>query len=571
MKNNKKIISTLIVIMTLPFTNCTSFADNSVEWDNFDDEYSSDAALDGSRPVYAGRVSNVYQKGELMTVEEKEAVLAAMADETKSKVINDIYEGAKSYLSLSEAVPQMMIDLQQYNLTPDDLQVCFQALLNNYPDMYYVNRQYTYTNFGEGLVDACYISFDMTPEEASETQTQIDAEVDNILSLMQEGMSRADEIVVVNDYFTHHYTYDTEHFENPGDYTRHYTIPALFLDKTAVCQGFGLGFQYVMQKLNIPCITVQSTEMNHLWNLVQAKEGSDNWYHIDVTWNTDWVNTGQFTFFLKSDDEFKNLTVYGNTYPHYNYTPDGKATDTNYDNCAFSTAATTPVYGNGGWYYGKSVNDWDKADTIFKYNFLTNSSETIINVADEWALGVYADYKQFLYKGYYFNSAAAYNGKLYYNDARNIYVFDPSTEKSSVYLNAVSDDDKYKESIYSFSMDGNKITYGIATGYGDDYPKTYKTIEVMDTSNSIELNGITLSATLTDISNATDIYCVFYDADGRFLSMVSKKLNGENSASIEEDIPSSAENASVFAVKSSSSGLQPIGESLHSSDTLKSK
>ena len=136
MKNNKKIISILIVIMTLLFTNCTSFADNSVEWDNFDDEYSSDAALDGSRPVYAGRVSNVYQKGELMTVEEKEAVLAAMADETKSKVINDIYEGAKSYLSLSEAVPQMMIDLQQYNLTPDDLQVCFQALLNNYPDMY---------------------------------------------------------------------------------------------------------------------------------------------------------------------------------------------------------------------------------------------------------------------------------------------------------------------------------------------------------------------------------------------------------------------------------------------------
>ena len=76
-----------------------------------------------------------------------------------------------------------------------------------------------------------------------------------------------------------------------------YTILGPLTQKQGVCQGFARTFQYLLDRLGIPCETVygfsrspeNGREESHAWNLARL-DGS--WVHIDVTFDTT-VQSGQ--------------------------------------------------------------------------------------------------------------------------------------------------------------------------------------------------------------------------------------------------------------------------------------
>lgn len=559
MREYKRIISAILVLFMICISGSAAFA-LSLADEAY--EIGSVADLNGNHGDFTtlntGEIKNSYHTGKFMEAEEKEAILAAMEDEKKSQVINEIYNGIKAY--------QDVIYLEKYGINPDDLSVCYAAVMNNYPDMYYVNLRYSYTIFEDGEIDVFYPQYTMSADEVTATQSEIDAEVEMIMAQIQPGMSRIDQITAVTNYFADHYTYDHEHFQNPGDYVRHYTIPALFIDKTAVCQGFGLGFQYVMEKLNIPCVTVQSEAMGHLWNLVQAKEGSENWYHIDSTWNSQWSgesNINPYIFFLKSDNGIKNVEYSGVQYNYYDYTPDGWANDEAYDSLPLANVGGTAVYGNGKWYYGKGIYDWTSAYTIKAFDFSTFTEEGVADVSASWTpdgAGGWA------YEGYYWSNAVVYDNKLYYNDASNIYVFDPITGKSSIYKANPEGVVKNSQCIYEIKLSGNQLTYTTSGNYVDS-PVTEHTITLpsSSTGNMLEVKDGTANVTLTGIEGANNICFAFFGSDGRFISASMLTHDGTVEASVSNLIPEGAAELSVFAVDKSSSGLKPMGASVHKS------
>lgn len=569
MNNYKKIIPVFLMILALLFVNSVVFGDESSDLINEDftlvlseTDAKNDGGLSGnpgdSTTKFEGRVENSYHVGKLMTDEEQEAVLAAMQDAVKSQVIETIKTGIRA--------KEDIVDLQKYNITPDELNVCFQAVLNNCPDMYYLGMSYGYSIFEDGMIDVLYPEYTMEAEEIKATQAGIDAEVQKILDTIEPGMSRVEQIRMVNDYFAKNYHYDWEHFRNPGDYTRHFTIPALFIDKTAVCQGFGLGFQYVLEKLEIPCITVQSNEMNHLWNLVQAKEGSENWYHIDVTWNTQyWSESGasQYTFFLKSDDAFKTMKNGDVDISHHGFIPDGMATDTIYDNMPLTTnqIGTDIVSANGYWYFGKPSWAITTPETIYRINYSTGEYEAVVAVKDSWTV---ENTGGRAYSGYYFNSVWAYDNKLYYHDESKIYVFDPEIGSSKVFLANPKGVLTNTKCIYEMKLSGDTLIYTVAGDYLGNNPETQVyTVPLIDKGNTLEVSGGKVSVTLTDIEGANNICFAFFDAEGRFVGINMIAHSRESEADLDETIPSDVSNVSVFAVEKSSKGIKPIGQSMH--------
>ncbi|MBQ3736199.1 MAG: hypothetical protein II855_04620 [Candidatus Methanomethylophilaceae archaeon] len=66
-------------------------------------------------------------------------------------------------------------------------------------------------------------------------------------------------------------------------------ISGVFVDKRAVCEGYGLAFKYLCNMKSIPCVCVEgdatsdgTEKVGHLWNYVMM---GSKWYAMDVTWN----------------------------------------------------------------------------------------------------------------------------------------------------------------------------------------------------------------------------------------------------------------------------------------------
>ena len=67
-----------------------------------------------------------------------------------------------------------------------------------------------------------------------------------------------------------------------------------------VCAGYARAFQYLMQRLGIPCYycTGYAGE-DHAWNIIKLGE---DYYNVDVTWDD--TDTPTYDYFNKSDREF---------------------------------------------------------------------------------------------------------------------------------------------------------------------------------------------------------------------------------------------------------------------------
>jgi transglutaminase/protease-like cytokinesis protein 3 len=105
-----------------------------------------------------------------------------------------------------------------------------------------------------------------------------------------------DKVKILHDELLNHISYEYYH-----------EMEAAFLDGKADCSGYADAFCIVCQLAGIDCIVVYGTANNgqtnsdHAWNMVKL---GDTWYNVDVCWDD--VNHDNYTYFLKSDNAFKD-------------------------------------------------------------------------------------------------------------------------------------------------------------------------------------------------------------------------------------------------------------------------
>lgn len=180
-----------------------------------------------------------------------------------------------------------------------------------------------------------------TAEQVAEAIVKYNQRIDEIIKKAND-LEAADEYTArdaylakeVNRILTEEIKYDYVAYQNQNDPNY---IAAAYINTSygglvegkAVCGGYSTSYKVIMDKLGIPCITVNGYTNNkdqngnnaensvyHMWNYVwlevpeaqpqskaRAAENKSNWYSVDVTWDYSATNKYRYALLNKSSDE----------------------------------------------------------------------------------------------------------------------------------------------------------------------------------------------------------------------------------------------------------------------------
>ncbi len=225
------------------------------------------------------------------------------------------------------------------------------AFLTDHPEIFYID--FYKMTISAGRTNGVYSAFIDSGREANlyrdnglTTQPAVaaaiknfDAKIDEIVATVtakqEEDTYSARDVFLareVNKYLAENIKYDYAAYENKDD--ENYIAAAYIntsygglVEGKAVCGGFSTAYKVIMDKLGVPCITVNgySNQMDeygnydpssvyHMWNYVylEAPEAAaaysraatgGAWYSVDVTWSHSSFNKNKYAILQKYSDD----------------------------------------------------------------------------------------------------------------------------------------------------------------------------------------------------------------------------------------------------------------------------
>ncbi len=189
------------------------------------------------------------------------------------------YRDINSALSHMETDRELSREGLKAGLSEEDVDRIFQCVLMDHPEYFYVEG-YTYTKYTrlERLIrleiSGCYSCL---LEEAIEKQRQIEEGAEKFLKEIPKEASDYEKIKGIYEAIILQTEYDQEAPDNQNLYS-------VLAGGRSVCQGYAKAFQYLLNRLGIPCTTVFGEVFSgegHAWNLVKA---DGEYYYVDPTW-----------------------------------------------------------------------------------------------------------------------------------------------------------------------------------------------------------------------------------------------------------------------------------------------
>lgn len=107
-------------------------------------------------------------------------------------------------------------------------------------------------------------------------QAQIDAEVEDILSLVPENADDWETALIIHDELVRRITYDED-----ASLKHSHDIYGAFVEHRAVCQGYTYSMTYLAERLGMQCDEVYSD--THIWNKFSGFDSSE--CYTDITWD----------------------------------------------------------------------------------------------------------------------------------------------------------------------------------------------------------------------------------------------------------------------------------------------
>lgn len=174
----------------------------------------------------------------------------------------------------------------------------------------------------------------------------------------------------------------------------------LLIDGSTVCSGYAALYQDLLNRVGIPCVSVTSEPMEHVWNLVCI---DDRWYHVDVTWDDpspDTYGLVSHDFFLLTDEE---ISVGED--PHYDWVTDITCTDTRFSDAFWRDVYSRICFSDSQT--GYLIREHDFANYVYARDW-TTGKETAIYTEEM----PYVDIGQGTY-AYTRLGLSLWNGRLY--------------------------------------------------------------------------------------------------------------------------------------------------------------
>ena len=260
-----------------------------------------------------------------------------------------------------------------------------------------------------------------------------------------ENLTDVEKALLLHDRLALWCEYDYDNYLSGTIPESSYNAYGVLVLKDAVCKGYALAYDYLLEQVGIKADYCSSDDINHAWNIVYIDNKP---YHVDVTWDDPtWDTSGRVLHknFLRSTNgiiETGHIKSGKNTID-YTATP----TDTTYDEYFWQSSQTAFQLLDDKIYYidttQKSINLLNSTDG--------SDAEKIKNIPYEWKPSATS-----FYSGSY--SKLSCDGEfLYYNTPDTVIRFDPLTQTEEEFFkpDLTIFDDYYW--IYGFDIKDNKI------------------------------------------------------------------------------------------------------------------
>lgn len=361
------------------------------------------------------------------------AVYATPEDRGYTPLEQAIYDGLYDH--------SVFLDLSGFEPTSEELSAAFQHVYYTSAELFYVeiDEVYEITKNGAGRVVRFQPVYnDMTAEEIVEASVVLTDTIDRIVAGVKSTWSDLEKALYVHDYLALYYDYD-QGLTIRDAYT-------FFTEGKGVCVSYAIAYCAAMEELGIPVDVVTSTDLKHIWNVVQV---DGLWYHVDVTFDDpvalDEIGCVSHEFFLKSTASFLSVA------DHYatDWVMDVTCSSTAYDNAFWNTIESPFCNVGDVWYYIDGVENY-QTTAIYAYHFDTGVATPVKSLNSRWKVNAMS------YYNYSFSKLGMYKDKLYYNTPNTIMMYDPANNTESQVYQLVG---TQVGSIYNFMVRDNVAYY----------------------------------------------------------------------------------------------------------------
>ena len=222
--------------------------------------------------------------GEDLEFDEEMYPYFYMLNDTEKALYKQVYSNSQDLIKCFQPV-----DIA----TEDEIKNAFTAVVNDHPELFWIDMAYKYRFSPSGQVVEINLVFNITANNIEQSKAEFDEAVRRLVNdasfKLYTNYKR--EKKAHNDLLSN-VKYDANAPINQSAYS------AVVFGRT-VDTGYAKAFQYVMQQLNIPCYFVMGdSEKLHAWNIIKLDDG---YYNVDCTWDDTVPAT--YNYFNCSDKE----------------------------------------------------------------------------------------------------------------------------------------------------------------------------------------------------------------------------------------------------------------------------
>lgn len=145
------------------------------------------------------------------------------------------------------------------------------------PELFWCDLNFKIALYSNGNVAYVVPGYNGLETNIDEFQKEIDTQLERVFEVMDTFSTDIDKVKFSHDYLIHTIDYVLDSKYNQSIYSA-------LVNRQSVCAGYAHAFQYMMQKMEIPCAYVSGTASggSHAWNIVLI---DGEYYAMDVTWD----------------------------------------------------------------------------------------------------------------------------------------------------------------------------------------------------------------------------------------------------------------------------------------------
>lgn len=389
-----------------------------------------------------------WQKGTLKLIQDGQLAVAQTGAENSMALRGVSKESREAREVIYEGMLAVEpdIDLKKYELTVEEFRTLLSDIINSSPELFYVGKRFSYQiSADEQKYVLSYIpsyqfgGANISKTRIKEMKSTFQDKSEKILSGVNPEWSDMEKALYIHDYLASYYEYDTRDPQSTTDPCR-YDAYSLIVEGQAVCEGYALSYLHFMKRLGIPCRTLPSDAMSHMWNQVQL---AGRWYHVDVTWDdplADLPGRAEHKYFLKSDYVWNASYIWDDTLSE-------PCVDTSLDSFFWENSSSPLISDGENWFF---VNNKGSNPGIYRWNPegdpYAETMEKLVDLSSyRWETAA---------PGYYFTEKytrlAIHQGILYFN-----------TPDEVLRISAAAEGLTKGERVPGINMEGKDTLYGL--------------------------------------------------------------------------------------------------------------